>query len=40
MQKAITNLERNNYNTNYKTKHAKKQESNQQRTGFITQLVT
>ena len=25
MQKPITNLERNNYNTNYKTKHKKHQ---------------
>ena len=38
--KPITNIKGNNHNKNYKTEHRKTPENNQQRTGFITQIVS
>jgi hypothetical protein len=37
----FTKLEKNNYNTNYITEHTQtKPESNQQRTGYITKVLS
>ena len=40
METPITNFKRNNHYKNDKTEHTKTQANNQQRTGFITQILS
>jgi len=40
MQNRITNLQRNNHNTNYKPKDTITPENNQQRTGLIILILS